>query len=160
MIPLFRFWDGSSNIWKTRKNLCFLLHYWLWWWLLLSLLIVIIIVDSDNDDYCGDDYLWLCLSIITIHLITILHHCYYYHFIIFIFTIIIFLLSLSTFFFELIINDYHFTVIAMIITHTPYMYTFICIHGTPMASIFEGQPPKTRPDFQQKQGSFGFQLPT
>ena len=27
-----------------------------------------------------------------------------------------------------------------------------------MTSIFEGQPPKTRPKLQSKQGSFGFQV--
>ena len=27
-----------------------------------------------------------------------------------------------------------------------------------MTSMFEGQPPKTRPKFQSKQGSFGFQV--
>ena len=39
-----------------------------------------------------------------------------------------------------------------------YIYTYIHdIPGTQMNSIFEGQPPKTRP-FQSKQGSFGFQV--
>ena len=33
------------------------------------------------------------------------------------------------------------------------------IPGTPMTSIFEGQPPKTRPKLQSKQGApFGFQV--
>ena len=30
--------------------------------------------------------------------------------------------------------------------------------GTQITSIFEGEPPKTRPKFQSKQGSFGFQV--
>ena len=34
----------------------------------------------------------------------------------------------------------------------------ICIPGTQMTSIFKGQPPKTRPKLQSKQGSFGFQV--
>ena len=36
---------------------------------------------------------------------------------------------------------------------------YIYIPGTQMTSIFEGQPPKTRPKFQSKQGApFGFQV--
>ena len=34
----------------------------------------------------------------------------------------------------------------------------INIPGTQMTSIFESQPPKTRPTFQSKQGSVGFQV--
>ena len=34
----------------------------------------------------------------------------------------------------------------------------IYIPGTQMTSIFEGQPSKTRPKLQSKQGSFGFQV--
>ncbi len=36
----------------------------------------------------------------------------------------------------------------------------LCIPGTQMTSIFEGQPPKTRPKFQSKKRSFGFQVDT
>ena len=32
------------------------------------------------------------------------------------------------------------------------------IPGTQMTSVFEGQAPKTRPKFQSKQGSVGFQV--
>ena len=38
------------------------------------------------------------------------------------------------------------------------MYKYIYIPGTQMTSIFEGQPPKTRPKLQSKQGSVGFQV--
>ena len=40
------------------------------------------------------------------------------------------------------------------------MLRFQRLPGTQMTSIFEGQPPKTRPKFQSKQGSFGFQVRT
>ena len=44
------------------------------------------------------------------------------------------------------------------ITHQIYLYKE-CIPGTKMTSIFEGQPPKTRPKLQPKQGApFGFQV--
>ena len=36
---------------------------------------------------------------------------------------------------------------------------YIYIPGTQMTSVFEGQPPKTRPKLQSKQGApFGFQV--
>ena len=38
-----------------------------------------------------------------------------------------------------------------------YIYIYF-IPGTQMTSIFAGQPSKTRPKFQSKQGSFGFQV--
>ena len=43
---------------------------------------------------------------------------------------------------------------------TPLIVASFTPPGTPMTSIFEGQPPKTRPKLQPKQGSFGFQAVT
>ena len=39
-----------------------------------------------------------------------------------------------------------------------YCKLYIYIPRAPTTSIFEGQPPKTRPKFQPKPGSFGFQV--
>ena len=45
--------------------------------------------------------------------------------------------------------------ISWLMKQSPYIY----IPGTQMTSIFEGQPPKARPNFQSKQGApFGFQV--
>ena len=43
-------------------------------------------------------------------------------------------------------------------TVTIYIYIFLYIPRAPTTSIVEGQPPKTRPWKQSRQGSFGFQV--
>ena len=48
----------------------------------------------------------------------------------------------------------------IIYTHTYiyiYVYIYMYIPRAPITSIFEGHPSKARPNFQPKQGSFGFQ---
>ena len=52
------------------------------------------------------------------------------------------------------INAYSIYIYVQWGIYTAFLYT----PGTPMTSIFEGQPPPKQGLFQQKQGSFGFHV--